>query len=138
MTDNHTAEQRSRNMSAIRGTNTEPEKIVRAFLHKKGYRFRLHQKDLPGKPDIVLKKYRTIIEVRGCFWHRHPGCKYTTTPRSNKEYWESKFKTNIERDQKNFQKLLNMNWKVIIIWECELRHNEGKLDEIIQVLSEVE
>ena len=117
--DSLTKERRSWNMSRIRSTNTKPEIIVRSFLHKNGFRFRLHVKDLPGHPDIVLPKYKTVIEVRGCFWHRHPGCKYATTPSSNTEFWQAKFKQNIKRDKRHAGELNALGWQVIVVWECE-------------------
>jgi len=117
--DSLTKEHRSWNMSRIRSTDTKPEMLVRSFLHRNGFRFRLHVKDLPGHPDIVLPKYKTVIEVRGCFWHRHPGCKYATTPSSNTEFWKQKFKQNIERDKQNGKKLKLLGWKLIVVWDCE-------------------
>ena len=107
-------------MSRIRSVNTMPEVAVRSLLHNCGYRFRLHRKDLPGKPDIVLPKYRTAIFVHGCFWHRHENCKYATMPKSNVEYWVSKFQKNIERDKKKHELLLELGWRVLIVWGCEL------------------
>ena len=121
------SEQRSRNMSAIKSKNTKPEIKVRKVLHSMGYRFRLHRKDLPGSPDIVLPKYKTVIFVHGCFWHRHENCKYASTPKTRKEFWENKFNKNIKRDKNNFKELKNLNWKVLVIWECELNY----LQEII-------
>lgn len=112
-------------MSRIRSGNTKPELLVRSLLHRMGYRFRLHQKDLPGKPDIVLPKYKTVIFVHGCFWHRHEGCKYAYMPKSRLEFWNNKFNANIERDIKVKQQLLNLGWKVNIIWECELSDIEA-------------
>lgn len=117
--DSLTKEHRSWNMSRIRSTNTKPEMIVRSFLHQNGFRFRLHVKALPGHPDIVLPKYKTVIEVRGCFWHRHPGCKYATTPSSNTEFWQAKFKQNIKRDKRHAGELNALGWQVIVVWECE-------------------
>ena len=121
------SEQRSRNMSAIKSKNTKPEIAVRKLLHSMGYRFRLHRKDLPGSPDIVLPKYKTVIFVHGCFWHRHENCKYASTPKTRKEFWENKFNKNIKRDKNNLKELKNLNWKVLVIWECEL----NSLQEII-------
>ena len=118
--DHLTPEKRSWNMSRIKSKDTTPERIVRSFLHRNGFRFRLHVKDLPGKPDIVLSKYKTVIEVRGCFWHRHPGCKVATTPSSNKEYWLKKFASNVARDQRTEQELKKLGWNIIVIWECEI------------------
>jgi DNA mismatch endonuclease (patch repair protein) len=112
---------RSRNMAAIKGRDTKPELTVRKMLHRLGYRFRLHRRDLPGTPDIVLPKYRTVIFVHGCFWHRHPGCRYTTTPTTRKEYWEKKFSQNVERDSRQKAKISSMGWQVLVIWECQLQ-----------------
>ena len=112
---------RSRNMAAIRGRNTSPERRVRSLLHGLGYRFRLHRRDLPGSPDIVLPKYRTVVFVHGCFWHRHPGCRYTTTPKTRADFWARKFEQNIERDERQQLQLREMGWSVMVIWECELR-----------------
>ena len=115
------SEQRSRNMSAIKSKNTKPEIAVRKLLHSMGYRFRLHRKDLPGSPDIVLPKYKTIIFVHGCFWHRHENCKYASTPKTRKEFWKSKFKANVKRDKEIQEKIKNIGWKSVVIWECELK-----------------
>ena len=112
---------RSRNMSRIRCKNTIPEITVRSFLHRHGFRFRLHAKNLPGHPDIVLPKHKTVVEIRGCFWHRHFGCKKTTTPSSNVEFWKEKFERNVERDLKNEKLLRELGWRVIVVWECELK-----------------
>ncbi len=127
--DVHSPEQRSFNMSRIRSRNTRPEIIVRKWLWANGYRYRLHRKDLPGKPDIVLSKYRTVIFVHGCFWHRH-GCRYTTVPSSRKEFWEKKFESNIQRDITNRKNLEKAGWNVLILWECEIKNSE-KFKEII-------
>ena len=121
------SEQRSRNMSAIKSKNTKPEIAVRKLLHSMGYRFRLHRKDLPGSPDIVLPKYKTVIFVHGCFWHRHENCKYATTPKTRKEFWEKKFRENINRDNLNQANLSLKGWKIIIIWECQLKGDKKKL-----------
>lgn len=110
-------------MAAIRGKDTKPEVIVRSFLHRLGFRFRLHGRDLPGRPDIVLPKYRTVVEVRGCFWHRHEGCPFAYTPKSNREFWESKLNGNRERDRRNLRELARLGWRVIEVWECELGEN---------------
>ena len=106
-------------MSRIRGTNTKPEKYVRSILHRKGFRFSLNKRDLPGKPDIVLKKYKTIINVNGCFWHHH-NCGGYNIPKNNRKFWLKKFKKNKERDKINTRKLRKLGWKVYIIWECQL------------------
>ena len=121
------SDQRSRNMSAIKSKNTKPEITLRKLLHSMGYRFRLHRKDLPGSPDIVLPKYKTVIFVHGCFWHRHENCKYATTPKTRKEFWEKKFRENINRDNLNQANLSLKGWKIIIIWECQLKGDIKKL-----------
>ena len=107
-------------MASIRGKNTKPEIIVRRFLHRVGFRFRLHRRDLPGRPDIVLPKYRTIVEVRGCFWHRHEGCPFAYMPKSNREFWKTKLNGNRERDRRNLRELARLGWRAIEVWECEL------------------
>jgi DNA mismatch endonuclease (patch repair protein) len=114
---------RSHNMAAIKGRDTSPELMVRKILHRLGYRFRLHRRDLPGTPDIVLPRYRTVIFVHGCFWHRHPGCRYSTNPKTRKEFWEEKFLKNVERDCIQHAKLNAMGWAVETIWECETRNH---------------
>jgi len=119
MTDSVSKEVRSKMMSGIRGKNTKPELQVRSILHKMGYRFRLHRKDLPGTPDIVLPRFRTVIFVHGCFWHRHEGCKFACTPKSRIEFWEEKFSRNMERDRRKILQLQQAGWNVEIIWECE-------------------
>ena len=120
--DTLTLEKRSWNMGRICSKDTKPEKAVRSLLHKSGYRFRIHRKDLPGKPDIVLPKFKTVIFVHGCFWHRHEGCKYAYTPKSHQEFWQAKFKGNIKRDKKNRDELERLGWKVTVIWECEIKN----------------
>jgi DNA mismatch endonuclease (patch repair protein) len=120
MADTKTPAERSENMSRIRSTNTKPEEIVRKYLFSHGFRYRKNDKRYPGKPDIVLPKYRTMIFVNGCFWHMH-GCSRSRLPLSNLEYWKPKIERNIERDEKNRLSLENTGWKVIVIWECELK-----------------
>lgn len=115
-----TSSKRSEIMSLIRAKDTKPEKKIRSRLHFLGYRFRLHDKKLPGCPDIVLRKYKTVIFVHGCFWHMHEGCLHGKIPKSNQEYWKSKLQKNVERDAKNITKLKELGWKVIVIWECEV------------------
>lgn len=112
---------RSEMMSGIKGRNTRPEIQIRRFLHSKGFRFRLHRKELPGSPDIVLPKYNACIFVHGCFWHRHENCRYTTTPATRSEFWRAKFAANVERDRRNLSSLLFSGWRVLIVWECGLR-----------------
>ena len=127
------SEQKSRNMSAIKSKNTKPEIKVRKVLHSMGYRFRLHSKDLPGSPDIVLPKYKTVIFVHGCFWHRHENCKYASTPKTRKEFWESKFKANVKRDKEIEEKIKNIGWQSSVIWECELKDIDNLRDKIIGI-----
>jgi len=119
VTDIVSKEVRSRMMSGIKGKNTKPEMIVRSTLHKLGYRFRLHSRILPGKPDIVLAMHKTVIFVHGCFWHRHEGCRYAYTPKSRESFWKEKFSKNVDRDQRNVMQLQHAGWKVAVIWECE-------------------
>lgn len=121
MADVHEPETRSYNMSQISGKDTKPEMIVRKFLHSNGFRYRLHVKDLPGKPDLVLPKYNSVIFVHGCFWHAHEGCKYFKIPKTRTEWWKKKLFGNKERDEKNIEELEKMGWDVVIVWECELK-----------------
>ncbi len=118
--DTLTKEKRSWNMSKIRSKNTKPEIAVRSKLHKAGYRFRLHVKGLPGKPDIVLPKYNTIIFINGCFWHRHKGCKYAYKPKTRVDFWNEKLNRNIKRQGEVLKELRDLEWKVLVIWECEV------------------
>ena len=122
MTDVVDRATRSRMMSGIRGRNTKPELIVRSYLHRAGLRFRLHAK-LPGKPDLVLPRHRTAVFVHGCFWHRHEGCRYTTTPRTNQEFWQQKFLGNVDRDRRHMEALRTLGWRVATVWECALKHS---------------
>ena len=126
------SEQRSRNMSAIKSKNTKPEIKVRKLLHAMGYRFRLHRKDLPGSPDIVLPKYKTVIFVHGCFWHRHKNCKYASNPKTRQEFWEAKFRENINRDKLNQENLSSKGWKIIIVWECEIKDKDFYLNRLLK------
>ena len=119
--DVKTPAQRSWNMSRIRSQDTKPELLIRSFLYLRGFRFRLHEKNLPGSPDIVLPKYRTAIEIRGCFWHRHPGCKVSTTPSSNVDFWNTKFERNVARDKRNEVAIDNLGWNLIVVWGCQVR-----------------
>lgn len=131
MTDQISPEHRSWNMSRIKGRDTKPEMIVRSLLHRMGYRFRLHRKDLPGKPDIVLPKHKTVIFVHGCFWHRHQGCRFAYTPKSRVDFWNKKFDDNVKRDRRNQKELSSLGWKVITVWECQTTD----IDELSEVLS---
>lgn len=121
MTDIKTKESRSYNMSRISGKDTKPEELVRKYLFSKGFRYRKNVRKLPGTPDLVLPKYRTVIFVNGCFWHGHEGCKYFVWPKSNAEFWRQKIETNISRDRRKEAQLRDMGWNVMIVWECELR-----------------
>ena len=122
-------------MAAIKSKNTKPEIVVRKMLYALGYRFRLHRKDLPGSPDIVLPKYKTVIFVHGCFWHRHENCKYASTPKTRKEFWNKKFTTNIERDIQIQEKIKNIDWRSVVIWECETKNIENLKDRIIDIFN---
>jgi DNA mismatch endonuclease, patch repair protein len=118
-------ETRSRMMSGIRSKGTRPEMIVRRHLHALGFRYRLHVGALPGKPDLVFPKHRTVIFVHGCFWHRHAGCSYATSPRTNTEFWAEKLESNVRRDKAAVEKLVDLGWRIIVIWECSLRNKLG-------------
>jgi DNA mismatch endonuclease (patch repair protein) len=132
MSDHLTPDQRHKNMAAIRAKDTKPELIVRKYLWSHGFRYRLNHPRLPGKPDIVLRKYRTCIFVNGCFWHKHEGCKYFVIPKTRTEFWLNKVNRNQERDIEVKKKLASMGWHSITIWECELKPN--KKDETLQSL----
>ncbi len=136
--DHLTPEKRSWNMARIRGKNTKPELLVRSLLHQAGYRFTVNgpkNKNLPGKPDLVLPKYKTVIFVHGCFWHRHQNCKRATMPKSKTEYWQAKFDRNVFNDRKNQARLAELGWHVIIIWECELNDPDAALTQLLAELS---
>lgn len=124
MADVHDPETRSYNMSRIKGADTKPEEIVRKYLFSKGFRYRKNDKRYPGKPDIVLPKYKTAIFINGCFWHKHEGCKYFKWPKTNAEFWTDKITRNVERDKQNYAELESQGWHVLVIWECELRKRE--------------
>ena len=125
-----TAEHRSKIMSMIKGKNTKPEMLVRSVCHEMGLRYRLHRKDLPGKPDLVFPKHRLCIFVHGCFWHRHPGCKYAYTPKSRLDFWLPKLARNVERDLAAQQALQALGWRVAIVWECHTKDREFLRNEI--------
>lgn len=122
-------------MGRIRSSNTGPEKIVRSLLHGMGLRFRLHRKSLPGTPDIVLPGRRTVIFVHGCYWHRHTGCRYASTPKTNKAFWETKFMQNIRRDAETRAKLQDQGWTVLVVWECETKKPECLRDRLMTIFS---
>jgi DNA mismatch endonuclease (patch repair protein) len=128
--DKLTPERRSWNMSRIRSSNTKPELIVRSLLHHMGYRFRLHRKDLPGTPDIVLPRHKAVIFVHGCFWHRHKDCKYAYTPKSRIDFWQAKFAANVERDKRAVQELTALGWRVFTLWECDIKSSDSVVDQL--------
>jgi len=134
MPDTLTQEQRRRCMSHIRSKNTKPEILVRHELFRRGYRYRINVSKLPGKPDIVLPKYKTVIFINGCFWHGHEGCKHFVQPKSNVDYWKSKILRNQQRDKETILKLQQLGWKVVIIWECEINKSQ-LLQTINQIVS---
>jgi DNA mismatch endonuclease (patch repair protein) len=123
---------RSRMMAGIQGKNTKPELLVRKYLHSRGLRFRLHAKELPGKPDLVFPKYKAVVFVHGCFWHSHPRCKFATVPATNIEFWKQKLDANRERDQRDKRRLKTRGWRVLTVWECQMdeRHLSGLVGRI--------
>lgn len=136
MADVLTAKQRRFCMSRIKSKDTKPEIMVRKFLFSHGFRYRVNRKDLPGRPDIVLPKYKTVIFINGCFWHGHPGCKYATMPETNKEFWTKKINSNMERDISNVNELIKSGWRVITIWQCQLK-SKNKDKTLSTLLSEL-
>lgn len=144
MADIKSPEARSYNMSKIRGKDTKPELIVRKFLFKNGFRYRIHNEKLPGKPDMALPRYKTVIFVNGCFWHAHEGCNDFVWPRSNEAFWKEKIKSNVARDNANYEKLRSQGWNVIVCWECQLKNKAVReytllsiADAIIENLSSI-
>jgi|ERR1041384_8821713 DNA mismatch endonuclease (patch repair protein) len=125
MADKFTPDERSRIMSRVKGKNTQPEKIVRTLLHSLGYRFRLHRKDLPGNPDIVLPRHKRVIFVHGCFWHGHEGCPRAARPTTNVDFWNRKIDGNIKRDKKVRKELRSLDWEILIIWQCQTRSTDA-------------
>lgn len=121
-------------MSCIKGKGTKPEEIVRKYLFSQGFRYRKNDKRLPGTPDVVLPKYKTVIFVNGCFWHGHEGCKYFVWPKNNAEFWKAKILQNIERDKRDFERLENLGWKVVVVWECSLKKNsrQQSLEDLLE------
>lgn len=124
---------RSANMAKIKGKNTRPELVVRQALHAMGYRFRLHRRDLPGSPDIVLPRYRTVVFVHGCYWHRHVGCARSTMPQTRQDFWQTKFARTVERDRAQAERLVAAGWSVAVIWECETRNRETLQSRLLEV-----
>lgn len=140
MTDIKTKEERSRNMAAIKSKDTTPEMLVRRFLHAAGFRYRLHERKLPGCPDLIFPSLHTVIFIHGCFWHGHENCKYFRLPKSNEVFWQKKISCNIERDANVRTELLKHNWNVIIIWECDLKiksRREETLEKLATTLSDI-
>ncbi|MFC1943534.1 very short patch repair endonuclease [Chloroflexota bacterium] len=129
--DTLTPEKRSWNMSRIHSTNTKPEMLLRSVLHRIGFRFRIHRRDLPGKPDIILPKYHTVIFVHGCFWHQHPGCIEARQPKTNEKYWTVKLENNVKRDRKNRRALRKDGWRVLRFWECEIERGPTHIASLI-------
>lgn len=123
---------RSRMMAGIRGKNTKPEVLLRKALHAEGFRFLLHDRRLPGRPDIVLPKWNAVIEVHGCFWHRHEGCRFATTPATRPDFWAEKFAANVARDRRNVKLLQAAGWRTAVVWECRLR--EKTINELVTEL----
>ena len=137
MADIMTPEQRSRCMAAIKGKDTKPEMIVRKYLFSRGLRFRVQVRKLPGTPDIVLPKYKTAIFINGCFWHGHEGCKYFRLPKSNVDFWREKIERNIERDRESMQALFDLGWKVVRVWECELRNKANREETLNKIYTSI-
>lgn len=136
MADVHDKETRSYNMSQIKGKNTKPEMLVRKFLFSKGFRYRLHAKNLPGKPDLILPKYKTIIFINGCFWHGHENCKYYVIPKTRTEWWIDKINRTKQRDSENFLQLSESGWKIVTIFECQLKADKLN-NTLIKLLDEL-
>lgn len=134
--DVHDKKTRSYNMSCIKGKNTKPEEIVRKYLFSQGFRYRKNDKKLPGKPDIVLPKYKTVIFVNGCFWHKHDGCRYFVWPKSNAEFWKNKIESNLERDKRQYNELQELGWHIIVVWECQLKNNQ-KQETLERLVAEI-
>lgn len=130
-----TKKYRSEIMSRVRSTNTAPERQVRSILHGLGYRFRLHRKDLPGTPDIVLASYSAVIFVHGCFWHRHKSCRDASTPKTRESFWKEKFNKNVNRDRRKTMALKRLGWKVLVVWECELKDEKTLATRLSSLLS---
>lgn len=130
--DIYSKNKRSEVMSKVKSKNTKPELQVRSWLHKRGFRFRLHRKDLPGVPDIILPKYKTAIFVHGCFWHQHSGCKKATIPKTNHEFWKQKLERNVERDNEHVNQLKQQGWKVFIVWECAVKKDIEQIMKVVE------
>ena len=138
MIDTVDSAKRSEIMSRIRGRDTKSEMIVRRIAHRLGFRFRLHRRDLPGSPDLVFPRHRAVILVHGCFWHRHPGCKYASSPKTHVRFWEEKFEDNVVRDRRNGIALHDLGWRVMVIWECETKDQKAIAERIVRFLGREE
>lgn len=136
MADVHDQATRSYNMIKIKGANTKPEMLVRTWLHANGFRYRLHRKDLPGKPDLTLSKYRTVLFVNGCFWHGHEDCRYFVLPKTRTDWWKNKIENTVKRDQKALNDLNALGWYSLIVWECELKKDKRDVT-LHNLLSEI-
>lgn len=123
---------RRRNMAAIKSKNTKPEKALRSALFRQGLRFRLHVKALPGSPDVVFPKYKAVVFMHGCFWHRHPGCRFAALPANNAQFWAEKFRSNVKRDQHVISQLLELNWRVAVVWECAIRMSPQRTAQLLE------
>ena len=134
MIDTFSPDERSEIMRRVKGMDTTPEIAVRSLAHRLGYRFRLHKKDLPGKPDLVFPSRMRVIFVHGCFWHSHPGCSRTRIPDANRPYWEGKILRNMRRDEENVKKLKGLGWRVLVIWECETNHRDALSKKLVSFL----
>lgn len=130
--------ERSKRMSLVKGSDTEPEMVVRKMLHRLGYRYCLHDRSLPGCPDLVFRHRKRVIFVHGCFWHRHPDpeCKLSRMPKSKQDFWSAKFETNVKRDSRNQSELKEMGWSYLIVWECQIRHSEQLKNELVAFLGQ--
>lgn len=137
MADRYSPAKRSEIMSHVRNRDTEAEIRVRSLLHRLGYRFRLQRRDLPGRPDIVLSRYKAVIFVHGCFWHQHFGCSKATLPDRNKEWWAAKLTRNVERDRENLEALQNVGWRVATVWECDLKNPRAVISSLAQILPDL-
>lgn len=135
--DIYSEQKRSEIMSKIRGKETKPEIIVRKFLFSKGFRYRINDARYPGKPDIVLPKYHTVIFVHGCFWHGHENCKASKLPQTNSDFWEEKIGRNVERDRDNIEALKSMGWKVIVVWDCEIKAKKNREERLKSLVDEI-
>ena len=132
--DTFSSVRRSEVMGRIKGKDTAPEMVVRRLLHQLGYRFRLHRRDLPGCPDLVLPKYHAAIFIHGCFWHQHRGCHRCTSPKTREEWWRNKLNRNVERDRSNLKRLTELGWRVLVLWECEIKRSDGLMENLVGFL----